>query len=112
MNKDYVGTYIKGRRIRLGWSQSELSRRCGITSAAISKIEKFNLNPNIESARKIAEAFKISINELYGEIDTDYLSEEKKFYINFSDITKLCAEDKELILTLLKRLLESYDQFQ
>ena len=42
---------------RIGWSDSELARRCGVTPAAIFRITKDGRQPSAKLARAIAAAF-------------------------------------------------------
>ena len=52
-------------------TQSEVAEALGIKSATISKYESGLLEPNIESLKKLANLFNISVDELLKEDDFD-----------------------------------------
>ena len=60
-----IGKNIKQRREYLGLTQAELTRRSGLTPAAISLIENGMRGMNLNSFAKIAEALSISMDLLY-----------------------------------------------
>jgi transcriptional regulator with XRE-family HTH domain len=41
---ELIGSMVKRRRLALGWSQRELSRRCGLDQAAICRLERGTLH--------------------------------------------------------------------
>lgn len=64
-----VGQNIKQRRQKLGYSQSELARRCGVSQAAISAIESLTATkaPSTDTIKLIADALGCTVAELMGE---------------------------------------------
>lgn len=54
-------------RKQKGWSQTELAKVVGCSREIISKYEKDNVMPSIEMAKKIADAFGVSLDYLVGE---------------------------------------------
>lgn len=50
-----------------GWSQTELAKLIGSSREIISKYEKDSVMPSIEMAKKIADAFGVSLDFLVGE---------------------------------------------
>ncbi|QDV32893.1 substrate-binding domain-containing protein [Tautonia plasticadhaerens] len=57
---------VKARRRERGWSQEELSRRAGISRAAVSAVETGRLVPSVLAAIGLAEALGASVEELFG----------------------------------------------
>ena len=58
---------IKQLRKRHNLSQEQLAQKAGITYSTLIKIESgANKNPTLETLTKIANAFKIKIDELVG----------------------------------------------
>lgn len=56
---------IKKLRKKHKWSQEELAKKADITYSTLIKIESgTNTNPTINTIRKIANAFKVVIDEL------------------------------------------------
>lgn len=58
---------IKKLRKQHHLSQEELAKKAGITYSTLIKIESgLNKNPTLETLTKIANAFKVKIDELVG----------------------------------------------
>ena len=51
-------------RIR-DWTQADLADKVGISRQAVISIEKYKYTPSLELAFKIAEAFGVSIDEVF-----------------------------------------------
>lgn len=87
-------------------SQSELARRSGLTSAAISKIEKGGTEPTIDTLKKLADALKVGLIFLTEE--SKPLNETGKdiLYREFGDIMLLSLADQKLIKTIVSRLMK------
>jgi len=61
-----LGDMVRTAREKIGWSQSELARRAGLTSGHISQIEAGKrLNPRGNVVQAIAQALGISAESLY-----------------------------------------------
>lgn len=54
------GVEIKAQRTARGWTLEELSKRSGVSIAAISKIEKGQSNPSFDSILKIARCLQMN----------------------------------------------------
>lgn len=104
MKENEIAKIIIDLREDVGWSQSELARRAGVTSAAISMIEKGDRNPTLEMVIKLCKALKISISELLGEKPPVIYRDALRFYREFSYIEKLQEDDKQLIKEIADRL--------
>lgn len=62
-----IGKQLKGLRKKAGWSQQKLAEKAGLSYNVITKIEQGAAkNPNIQTIIKLANAFKISLDELVG----------------------------------------------
>ena len=56
---------LKQLRKKSGWSQQKLAEKAGLSYNVITKIEQGAAkNPNIQTIIKLANAFKISLDEL------------------------------------------------
>lgn len=62
-----LGENIKRLRAEKGISQRELARRIDMSGQMISKIEKAETSPSIETLSKIANTLDVSINDLIGD---------------------------------------------
>lgn len=63
---------IKVLRAERDWTQFDLAEKVGISRQAVISIEKYKYTPSLELAFKIAEAFNVSINEVF-----EYKEEEE-----------------------------------
>ncbi len=66
-----LGDKIKLYREDRKMTQAEVAEKLGVSSATISKYESGALEPNVESLKKLAELYSISIDELLKEEDFD-----------------------------------------
>ena len=64
MNDYRFGNYIYELRKRAGLSQFELAAAVGVTNKAVSKWEVGKAKPSVETIRKLAALFQISVDEL------------------------------------------------
>jgi len=71
MNKE-TGVNLKKYREAFDLSQAELSRISGVSTAAISLIEKENRDMQVSTALKLASALQLSVEELCGENKPQY----------------------------------------
>lgn len=56
---------IKVLRAERDWTQADLAKKVGISRQAVISIEKYKYTPSLELAFRIAEAFNVSINEVF-----------------------------------------------
>ena len=85
-----LGEKIKKYRENKNMTQNEVADILGVKSATISKYESNTLEPNIESIKKLAEIFEISIDEL--------LKDEEEFNISKYNILGILREQKRMKL--------------
>lgn len=69
--KEIISQTIKRLRIKTGITAQELSNVTGIQNAIISRIENGKMMGTVETHAKIAEAFNMSLSELFAEIESD-----------------------------------------
>jgi transcriptional regulator with XRE-family HTH domain len=60
---------LKRLREERDWSQEELSRRSGLHTTAISKLERGRRSPRFPTVIRLAETFEIPAGELFEGID-------------------------------------------
>lgn len=56
---------MKVLRAEHEWTQADLAGKVKISRQAVISIEKYKYTPSLELAFKIAEAFNVSINEVF-----------------------------------------------
>ena len=79
MNDYKFGNYLFELRSRAGLSQSELAAEVGVTNKAVSKWEVGKAKPSVETIRKLAALFQVSVDDLL----------KKREEENQVDITKI-----------------------
>ncbi len=60
-----VGSRIRARRERLGWKQRDLARACNLDSVTVWKYEHERTRPSPETAVRLAEALRVSLDWLF-----------------------------------------------
>jgi transcriptional regulator with XRE-family HTH domain len=94
---------ITSLRKEKDWSQTELATKSGVSREMIGKYERGEAVPSIEAAKKIADAFEVSLDYLVGEgINSKF---DKKTVKRLQDIEKLEAGDKEHVFAMLDAFL-------
>ena len=62
-----VGKQIARTRRRLGLSQGAVSRRTGLHPSYLSRIENGRVQPTIGTTMRVAEAMRVTLDNLFGE---------------------------------------------
>ena len=84
-----LGEKIKKYREEKKMTQAEVAEVLGVKPATISKYEAETLEPNIESLKKLAELFEVSVDELL---------KEDEFDVSKINVLKVLREQKEMKL--------------
>ena len=90
---------IADLRKQKDWNQTELSTYSGVSREMIGKYERGDAVPSIEAAKKIADAFEVSMDFLIGE--GSHASFDKKNIQRLQDIEKLDDDVKIKCILLL-----------
>lgn len=84
-------------------SQTDLATKSGVSREMIGKYERGEAVPSIEAAKKIADAFEVSLDYLVGEgVNSKF---DKKTVKRLQDIEKLDLADKEHVFAMLDAFL-------
>ena len=59
-------------RAERDWTQADLADRVGISRQAVISIEKYKYTPSLELAFKIAEAFGVSIDQVFAHKEDNH----------------------------------------
>ena len=62
-----IGTKIIDLRKAKNWSQADLAKELSVSRIIVGKYERNEASPSIDIAKKIADAFDISLDYLVGE---------------------------------------------
>jgi transcriptional regulator with XRE-family HTH domain len=88
-----TGKIITDLRKEKEWSQTDLANKSGVSREMIGKYEREDAVPSIEAAKKIADAFGVSLDYLVGEgMNASF---DKKTLKRLQDIHKLDADVQE-----------------
>ena len=90
---------IADLRKQRGWSQSELATNSGVSREMIGKYDRDEAVPSIEAAKKIADAFEVSLDYLVGEgVNSKF---DKKTLKRLHDQEALEEEKKKTLFDLM-----------
>ena len=64
-----LGARLELLRKKSGWSQSEVAKRMSLSSSTVCKHEYGNREPNLETLKRYAELYNVSLEYLLGLID-------------------------------------------
>jgi transcriptional regulator with XRE-family HTH domain len=81
------------------WSQTDLARQVGCSREIISKYEKDSVMPSVEMAKKIADAFGVSLDYLAGEGQN--ASFDKLTLQRIQDIQNLDPDTKTVLFNII-----------
>lgn len=90
-----IGENIKKYRLKNGLTQKDLADKLYVTSQAISRWEKEDVEPSISTITQMAKIFNISVDELVGNKVKNEKVEEKK--IDQKQVLAVCETCKQPI---------------
>jgi transcriptional regulator with XRE-family HTH domain len=109
-----ISSNIRTLREKLGWNQSKLANKAGITAAALSKIEKGDGRvPTIVVLRKVASALKVQAYVITGEMPENHSETDKRnreFYRKWDILESLTKEDQDMLKGMAERLKSITDE--
>ena len=88
------------------WSQTELATNSGVSREMIGKYERGEAAPSIDAAKKIADAFEVSMDYLVGEgINVSF---DKKNLKRLQDIEKLDDITKDKLYFVIDNIVQNF----
>lgn len=99
-----IGERIRALRLDAGMTQEELAQRIGLKKQNISRYENSRVEPNIRTAKRIAEALGVSLEEMAVGVtvsDTPISSELEQF-----SSAAILTEDEQELLAKYQQLTE------
>lgn len=105
---------LKELRQSKGLTQAELATKLGVTRQAVSLYEKGQIKPKIETLKKLADYFGVSVSYIKGEIDTEQLEKliELTIFFCFPKVTITYGKEEVddefkpfIIIEILSRML-------
>ncbi len=98
-----TGKIISQLRDDLGWSQSDLADKSGVSRVMIGKYERNEAIPSIDAAKKIADSLSVSLDYLVGE--GQYAKFDKKSIQRLQDIEELNPNVKDKLFFLIDSII-------
>lgn len=94
-----IGRKITELRKQKKWSQTDLANKVNVSRVIIGRYERDEATPSIDIAKKIADAFGISLDNLVGEgINTHF---DKKTVQRINELISLAPEKKSVLFDLI-----------
>ena len=94
-------------RKQKGFTQQKMADTIGIHVSQIKRYEYGTTQPSLEVLRKIAVALNISADVLL--FDNHERDPDTEFKLQFEAISKMPAEDKQIIKALLEGMIVKYE---
>ncbi len=98
-----IGNRITELRKKKGWSQTELAKQIEASREAIGKYERDEALPSVETAKKIADAFEVTLDYLVD--DTALPAFDKKTVGRIKSIQQLDETNKSHVFAMLDAFL-------
>lgn len=105
-----TGRIIANLREQRNWSQTDLADNSGVSRVMIGKYERGEAIPSIEAAKKIADAFDVSLDYLVGVgINSKF---DKRTLKRLQELEELDEEKKKILLDLIDTYIRDYKASQ
>lgn len=98
------GNRLLNLRKERGWSQPELGNRVGTSGAIIGRYERGEITPSIEVARKLADAFGVTLDFLVGNKDVPNILHDQTMLARWQEIDALEPVERDRILSVMDSL--------
>ncbi|WP_299436549.1 helix-turn-helix transcriptional regulator [uncultured Maribacter sp.] len=93
-------------RKQRNWSQADLANKTDISQVMVGKYERGDATPSIEVAKKIADAFGVSLDYLVGEGQN--VSFDKKTLQRIQDIQSLDESTQSVLFNLIDTYIQNF----
>ncbi len=87
-------------------SQTDLAKIVGCSREIISKYEKEGVMPSVETAKKIADAFSVSLDYLVGEGQNSTF--DKKTVERLQEIESMKPDAKQSLFSIIDSVIRDY----
>jgi transcriptional regulator with XRE-family HTH domain len=92
-------------RKRKGWSQPELGKKAGTSGPIVGRYERGEMTPSIEMAKKLADAFGVTLDYLVSDKnEVPNILQDKAMLDRWQAIDSLAPPERERILSVLDSL--------
>jgi transcriptional regulator with XRE-family HTH domain len=101
------GKRIASLRKELKMSQTDLANQLNTSVSVISRYERDEMTPSVDTAKKLAQLLNTSVGYLLGENDNAELFKNPEMLKRFQDISEFDDEDRRYILYTLDALIKN-----
>lgn len=103
---DKIAIIIANLRKEKNWSQSDLANESKVSREMISKYERGIAIPSVDAAKKIADAFGVSLDYLVGEgINASF---DKKTLQRLQEIESMNPDFKKHLFSIIDSVIRDY----
>lgn len=88
-----------------GWSQPEVGKLIGTSGAIIGRYERGEMTPSIEVAKKLAEAFSVTVDYLVSPASSANVVQDSSMLERIRAINELSQDEREKLLYVVDGLL-------
>ncbi len=106
--KEHTSTFgakILQLRKDRGWSQPEIGKLIGTSGAIVGRYERGEITPSIEVARKMADAFAVTVDSLVSERELPEILNDKEMLERWMALAEVPHPDREKILYVVDGLI-------
>jgi transcriptional regulator with XRE-family HTH domain len=98
------GNRLLSLRKEQGWSQPELGKKIGTSGAIIGRYERGEITPSIEVAKKLADAFGVTLDYLIDDKKMPNILQNQAMLTRWKEIDSLETPEQERILSVIDSL--------
>jgi transcriptional regulator with XRE-family HTH domain len=98
------GNRLLTLRKQQSWSQPDLGKKIGTSGAIIGRYERGEITPSIGVAKKLADAFGVTLDFLVGDNDVPNILQDQSMLVRWHGIDELEQVERERILSVLDSL--------
>lgn len=95
------GKKIAVLRKELKLTQTELAKKIGTSVSVISRYERDEMTPSIETAKKLAGFLNTSVGYLLGETENDNLLKDNKMIQRLQEVAQFSDNEQQQVLFTL-----------
>jgi transcriptional regulator with XRE-family HTH domain len=103
---DTIAGIITKLRKEKNWSQTDLANESGISREMISKYERGIAMPSVDAAKKVADAFGVSLDYLVGEGQNSHF--DKKTVNRLQEIQNMSPDLKNQLFAIIDSVIRDY----
>ena len=98
------GNRLLSLRKEQGWPQPELGKKIGTSGAIIERYERSEITPSIEVAKKLADAFGVTLDYLIDDKKMPNILQNQAMLGRWKEIDSLDTLEQERILSVVDSL--------